>query len=148
MQRLCYTEAMWIVRQRNALLSSRLSLAPSRLGLLVVALMFWQLLLCEAAPPNGQVDSSTSVPKVNTVVAHNLLSQDTAPADDATPISLPHGLCAIHCSLASPIFPLLLLGALLLAARLRCYLPFVLRRLAAPPLSPPPQPARERVAPC
>ena len=143
---LCYSENMLIVQQRGTFLRPRHSLAPSWLGQLLLAvvavtLVFGPLSLRDATP-HGASDSHTATS--NTLAAeglHGLLPSDAAEAQGATPATTPHSHCVIHCSLASLLFPLLLLGAPLLATRLVCSLSPACKRLAAPPLSPPPQSA-------
>jgi hypothetical protein len=137
---------MLIAQQRGTVLRPQVSLPPSWLGQLLltvvaVTLVFGPLSLRDATP-HGDSDSHTATP--TTVAAEclrGLLSSDAAESQGAAPATTPHSHCVIHCSLASLLFPLLLLGAPLLATRLVCFLSPACKRLAAPPLSPPPQSA-------
>ena len=137
---------MLIAQQRGMILRPSLSLAPNWLGRLVLAvvavtLAFGPLSFRDAAP-HADSDSHTATPTaVAAECLRGLLSSDAAESQGAKPASTPHSHCVIHCSLASLLFPLLLLGAPLLATRLVCFLSPACKRLAAPPLSPPPQSA-------
>lgn len=144
---LCYSENMLIAQQRGTFLRPRPSLAPSWLGqlLLVVVsatLAFGPLSLRDVAPHADSDSHTVTSIMLADESLRSLISSDAAEAQGAKPASTPHSHCVIHCSLASLLFPLLLLGAPLLAARLVSSLAPSCTRLAAPPLSPPPQLSR------
>lgn len=131
------------MQQRSVTLRPRFSLAPSVMGQLLLAVVVAALvlgpLLQEAAPHGERVGHAVDSHTISGSAFHELLPSSAAQPAESAPTSEPHSHCAIHCSLASLLFPLLLLGAPLLAARLLFSPPLAFQSLGTPPLSPPPQ---------
>jgi hypothetical protein len=135
---------MLIAQQRGTELRPRFSLAPIWFGRLLLALVVAALVLgplsFRAVAPHSDQDNHALFGSSGGVLLHESLQSDTPASQAGEPATTPHSHCVIHCSLASLLFPLLLLGAPLLAARLCCSLSPGLQSLTTPPLSPPPQP--------
>jgi len=145
MHRLCYTEFMLRAQQRGVILRPRPSLPPFWLGqlalvLFVVALVLGPWLRSGTSEHDDPHVAFAGLLAASAVALHTYLPTETAPADSSASATSAHSHCAMHCSLATFMLPLLL-GALLLAARLAwCFL-LSLQYLGTAPLSPPPQPA-------
>lgn len=143
----CYTGAMPMVQRHDIRLRLWFSPACSWLGQVcliafLAALVLSPLSLSSDASRNEEHPAHTFALTVRPDTSEQRPPRAGLPVQDAQPPPTAHEHCAIHCSLASLLFPLLLLGALFLTARLGGFLPLGLLRLATPPLSPPPQPAR------
>jgi hypothetical protein len=133
---------MLIAQQHGFMMWPRLSLYRLRHRRVVLAVFALALLLA----PLLRSEEITHDEPHTTLAGFSVISAavpaDTTPAEGAAPTTSPHSHCAIHCSLASLMVPLILLGTLLLATRLGRSFPSGPQRLPSPPLSPPPQRAR------
>ena len=138
----CYTDAMLIAQQRSFILRPRLSLLPWRRGHIVLAVFALALLLAPLLRSEELTHDEQHVTPANYRAIAAAPLPEAMPADGSAPAAAPHSHCAIHCSLASLVIALVLIGAPLLTARLAWFLSLRLETVATPPLSPPPQQAR------
>ena len=146
MRRLCYTDCMLIAQQRGVILRPRPSLPSFWLGqlalvLFVVALVLGPWLRSGTSEHDDLLVAFAGLLAASAAALHTYLPTDPAPADSSAPATSAHSHCAMHCSLATFVLALLL-GALLLAARLAWFFLLSLQHLDTAPLSPPPQPAQ------
>lgn len=130
---------MLIAQQRRFILRPRHSLLPWCQGHIVLAVFALALLVAPLLPSEELTHDEPHVAPAGYLAVGASLSE-AASADGSAPA--PHSHCAIHCSLASLVRALVLIGTPLLTARLAWFLFLCLQTVATPPLSPPPQQAR------
>lgn len=138
----CYTDAMLIAQQRRFILRPRLSLLPWRRGHIVLAVFALALLLAPLLRSEELTHNEQHVAPAGYQAIGAVVFPEAMPADGSAPAAAPHSHCAIHCSLASLVILLVLIGAPLLATRLGWFFSLRLQTIAIPPLSPPPQQTR------
>jgi hypothetical protein len=139
---LCYTDEMLIAQQRGFILMPRRSLFPWRQSYIVLVMFACALLLAPLLHNEELTHDDPHVALAAYLTIGPTVLPETMPASGSASATEPHNHCAIHCSFASLVIPLVLIGASLLAARLSWFFTLHLQTVATPPLSPPPQQAR------